>query len=119
MQPKDRGYLWDMLVACGDIIDFLNGISIEDFSGNKMIRYAVERQLIVVGEAASHISDAVRTGFPHIEWRSIVGLRNILAHDYGEILISRIWKVGTDRIPELKNALEKILSEGEKGAAGS
>ena len=112
MQPRDRGYLWDMLVACNDILGFIEGVTIERFTDDKLIRYAVERQLIVVGEAASHISDIVRTAYANIEWRSIIGLRNILAHDYGEILVSRIWKVATNRISELKNALEKILSEG-------
>ena len=69
----------------------------------------------MVGEAASHISESVKTANENIEWRSIVGLRNILAHDYGEILVERVWKVATDRIPKLKAALEKILSETPEG----
>ena len=32
MQPKDRGYLWDMVVACGDILSFVKGISTEQFT---------------------------------------------------------------------------------------
>ena len=111
MQPKDRGYLWDMIAACNDILSFVEGITAEQFIGGKLVRFAVERQLIVVGEAASHVSETVRAANVKIEWRSIIGLRNILAHDYGEILVRRVWKVATDRIPELKSALEGILAE--------
>ena len=64
-----------------------------------------------MGEAALHLSETVRKVNEDVEWRSIIGLRNILAHDYGEILVGRIWKVATDRIPELKSALEGILAE--------
>ena len=48
MQPKDRGYLWDMVTACDDIIDFVREISADKVAKNKLIRFAVERQLIVV-----------------------------------------------------------------------
>ena len=90
MQPRDRGYLWDMLVACNDILGFTEGVNIDGFNDNKLIRFAVERQHIVVGEAASHISDTMRAAYTDIEWRNIIGLRNILAHDYGEILVDRV-----------------------------
>ena len=113
MQPKDRGYLWDMVTACNDIIDFVREMSADEFAENKLVRFAVERQLMVVGEAASHLSETVRISHQNIKWRSIVGLRNILAHDYGEILVERVWKVATTRIPELKSALEHISSENE------
>lgn len=45
-----------------------------------MLRAAVERQLTIVGEATRRMREAFRTTHPEIEWRSIVGLRNVLMH---------------------------------------
>lgn len=57
MQPetKDAAYLWDMLQAASDILDFTTGVSFEQFSKDKKTRFAVERQLLAIGEAANHV----------------------------------------------------------------
>ena len=46
---------------------------------------------------------------PAIPWRAIIGLRHILAHEYGEIKHERMWLVVTERIPELISHLEIIV----------
>jgi uncharacterized protein with HEPN domain len=54
MQPEDRGiaFLWDIYEAAKDIHDFVSGTTFQEFSLDKKTRYAVERQLLVIGEAA-------------------------------------------------------------------
>ena len=101
MQPKDKGLLWDMKTAGEDIQAFLNGIPYHVFVDDKKTRYAVERLLLVIGEAANHISDEFKTDHPEISWKRIIGLRNVLAHEYGEILIDRIWNISQTSVPEL------------------
>ncbi|MFP4499824.1 MAG: HepT-like ribonuclease domain-containing protein [Candidatus Hydrogenedentota bacterium] len=41
----------------------------------------------------------------------IIGQRNVLTHEYGEILHEAIWAVATRRAPELIAALRKLLPE--------
>ena len=50
---KDFAYLWDMLNACEDIVSFIADLTFEEFSVDKKTRSAVERQLLVTGEAAA------------------------------------------------------------------
>jgi uncharacterized protein with HEPN domain len=59
MQPdnKDKAYLWDIINACKEIMQFIEDISLEEFRGNKLVRYAVERQIMAIGEAANHLSE--------------------------------------------------------------
>lgn len=52
-ERKDAGLLYDMISAAKDIEVFMEDCDFESFSSNKMLRYAVERQLLVIGEAAS------------------------------------------------------------------
>lgn len=113
MQPeqRDAALLWDMREAACEIAQFVKGISYEEFESNKVLRYAVERQILVIGEAAGRVSSTFRDAHPEIPWVSIVAQRNILAHEYGEILVERIWRVSSERIPELIRLLDPLIPQ--------
>ena len=64
---------------------------------------------MVIGEAASHISEAFRQQHPELPWQGVIGQRNVLAHEYGEILEERVWRVVTDRLPELVKLLDTLI----------
>ncbi len=80
---------------------------------NKVLRYAIERQLLVIGEAAVHISPQFRKNHSEINWARLIELRNVLAHEYGETLTNRVWLAATDGLPEFLQPLEDLLSEQE------
>jgi len=103
MRPDDRdiALLWDILEAAKDIHEFIENSNLEEFSSDKRTRYAIERQLLVIGEAAKRVSEEYKRKHGEIPWKSIVGLRNFLAHEYGEILVERIWLIAKENIPEL------------------
>jgi uncharacterized protein with HEPN domain len=108
-EEKDPAYLWDILTAAEDIRDFVAGISFAEFENDKKCRFAVERQLLVIGEAARHLSESLTEAHPEIPWTHMVGLRNIIAHDYGEILTERIWTVTQKNIPVLIQEISGLL----------
>ena len=106
---RDRAYLWDMLDAAQAIKQFIEGRTYEEYLANRMLRGAVERHIEIIGEAARRVSEATRMANPDIPWRLIIGQRNVLAHEYDEILHEALWAVATRRVPELVITLEKIL----------
>jgi hypothetical protein len=57
---------------------------------------------VKVCEAANHVSIVVQEELPEIDWSKIVGLRNKLAHDYGEILAQRVWLIAVNSVPKLQ-----------------
>lgn len=113
-ETRDAAYLWDMLQAARDILDFIADVSFEQFSKDKKTRFAVERQLLAIGEAANHVSKSFQNEHGEIPWRQVIGQRNVLAHEYGEILVERIWLVTRDNIPKLVEVLEKLLAGREE-----
>ena len=108
-EERDNAYLWDMLQAARDILEFTTNADFHAFSEDRRTRFAVERQLLVIGEAAAHISESFKEQHSDIPWAAIVGQRNVLAHDYGEILVERIWLVAQRNIPELEKRLSTLL----------
>jgi uncharacterized protein with HEPN domain len=82
---SDSLLLQDILQATIDIQEFITGISQEEFIRSKLIRAAVVQKLIVIGEAASRLSDEKRRGHPNVPWREIRDFRNIAVHNYASI----------------------------------
>ena len=87
-----------------------------------MVQAAVIRCVEVVGEAARQVSEATRRRAPDIPWAQIVGMRNIIAHDYGAVDLERVYSVVTKDLPELLEhihilicSLENEVGWGEDG----
>jgi uncharacterized protein with HEPN domain len=55
-EERDAALLWDMRLAACEIVEMIEGIKYEEFVSSKVVRYAVERQILVIGEAAKGVS---------------------------------------------------------------
>lgn len=105
LNERDKSYIYDMLTYSNEIIDIINDENHASFLSNRVKRLAVERLIEIIGEAANHISEEVINKNDDIPWSKIIGLRNKIVHDYGEILTDRIWLIASKSVPELINLL--------------
>jgi len=108
LNENDLSFLIDIVDCIMDINEFTKEIEFYEFEKDKMRKLAVERQLEIIGQAANKISIDTQNILGSIPWPNIIGLRNKLAHDYGEILAERIWIISKNSIQELLKELEKI-----------
>lgn len=106
-----QSYLWDMREAAREINEYIRGVKFHEFEKNKMLRAAVERKLHIIGEAAIHIAPQFRKQHPEVAWKTLMEMRNILAHEYGDTLINRVWLGATVTVPELLAVLVRLLPE--------
>lgn len=67
-----------------------------------------------VTEEAGKLSERSQRLHPEIEWRGIIGMRNYLAHDYGNVDRSVVWDAVTMEFPALERACRQIVSESER-----
>ncbi len=103
---KQEGLLRDMLDSARQIQAYLAGMSLEAFSANVEKQDAVLRRFEIVGEAASRISPETQALFPTLPFRSMRGMRNIIAHDYGEVDLDQVWETAIKDVPVLIATLE-------------
>lgn len=111
LDERELSYLWDMQNAAKEIEAFMRGVKFAKFEKDKVLRFAAERQLLVIGEAANHLSPQFRRKHPEIPWAKFIGMRNILAHEYGEALLNRVWVAATESVPELLKLLKKLIPD--------
>lgn len=109
MTDRDPAYLWDIVEAGEKIIRYVQGQSLETYLKDDLVRDAVERNLEIIGEAVRRISEALKQAHPAVPWKKIVGLRNILTHDYDAVNDNEIWEVATIHIPELVRRLKPLI----------
>lgn len=108
MRP-DRLYLEDFLAAADAIDRFLSVCEERSFLGDEVLQSAVLHKLTVIGEAANRLSAKLRQGNPEIEWRTIVGLRNVVVHEYFAVSWPTIWLTAREDIPALAVRVREIL----------
>ncbi len=111
MQPEDRNlaYLWDMLQAAREVEDMLTDYDISAFLADRVMLRAIERTIEILGEAARRVSALYQAAHPEIPWHEIIGQRNILAHEYGQIDHELLYKTASEDIPALIAKLEHLL----------
>jgi len=111
---RDLIRLQHILDAINEIESFLNNKNEDEFQINSMLQSACIRQLEIIGEAASRLSDTTKKNIEDIEWRELIGLRNILVHEYFGVDLSIIWQIIDIDLPELKDKIKLIIQDFQK-----
>ena len=70
-------------------------------------------RLAAIGEATNRLSPALKSRHPEIPWAAIYGMRNIIAHEYGAVIPSRVWNVTTDHLDALAAVCRDELKRGK------
>lgn len=97
---KQLGLLRDILDSAVTIQGYLHEIARDAFMANSEKQDAVLRRFEIIGEAASRLAPEARALFPQIPFGAMRGMRNIIAHDYGDVDLDQVWKtVSSDLTP--------------------
>lgn len=112
MERDARAYLWDVQPAADTIGRFIGGLDEVGYTGNALVRSAVERQFEIIGEALNRLAKTdpnLARRVPHL--RDIIGFRNVLVHGYATIEHARVWRIAETQLPALHDAVSALLAE--------
>jgi len=98
-----------MVEAIDNVFDFVEGKSFDAFKEDKILRFAVIKNLEIVGEAAYLLTKDFKSVHREIEWNDIIGMRHILVHGYYEIKDEIIWETIQTDLQPLKERITLLL----------
>ncbi len=84
---KDKASLYDIIQAAEDIMQAIDQVSFAEFAMNRERQATILYFFITIGEATKRLSPEFRVTHPEIDWKSIAGMRDILAHQYDRVNI--------------------------------
>lgn len=74
---------------------------------------AIAMLLIAIGESFKKIDKETEGQFlknyPDIDWKGVIGVRHVLAHDYFDLDVEEIYKICKHDIPILGNMITQML----------
>lgn len=114
-QREWRFYIEDMIACAERVLAYTAGLDQAAFVASGLNYDATVRNLELIGEAASHVPDAIRSAHAQIPWRQIVATRNRLIHGYLGIDNDTLWSIveaDTPVLLDLLAALKQSLGDG-------
>jgi uncharacterized protein with HEPN domain len=111
MRRSTRSRLNDILHAIDGAAETIGDADYDTFRAVFHIPRTVERCIEIVSEATRHIPQHMTACYPHIPWRQIAGIGNVLRHSYDIVDDRIIWEIATVHFPALRTVVMKIRSQ--------
>jgi len=103
-------YIEDIVTAIEKIELYMAGQDLDHFLENSEKQDAVIRNLEIIGEAAGKVPDTIKENCQNVEWRKIIGLRNILIHEYFGVSIPMVWDIVQNKLTHFRIACQDLLN---------
>lgn len=116
-EERDWFHLRQMLRFIARIERRLTGLSEADFHADRDEIDLTAYRFQMMGEAARRLSESLKARNPNINWSGIIGMRNVIAHDYEGIASTVMWNAARDELGPLANICrDELAAMGESGS---
>ncbi len=104
-----RKYLQDILTSIEYVLRFTADLPFASYCSNRLIKSAVERELLIITEATTRLGKVPEELYPELDWSGIRGMGNMLRHAYDQINDEIIWDTIHHDLPSLRKAAFFLL----------
>lgn len=115
---KDKLVLLQILEFIDEVEEIIGvfGKNFIEFQDNVVFKNALSMSIMQIGELKNSLSEDFLISYEgYFEWDRLRRFRNLLAHDYTSIENENIWGFAIRRVPELREAIERVLFEEKMG----
>jgi len=102
-------YCQDILESGSAIQSYVQGMTCDEFTQDRMRYSAVIREFEIIGEAVGKLSEELKGGYPEIPWQDIKDFRNLLVHEYFGVDLEIVWNTIRDDLPLMLDAVQRIV----------
>ncbi len=110
MEKDPSLYIGHILEAIAYIEEDTAQLEFNRFRRDRRVRQLVERNLEILSEASRRLPEALKEQEPHIPWRAIAGIGNVLRHEYHETYPTVLWETCQKDLKPLAEAVKRIAA---------
>ena len=111
MSKEPKEFLRHIQDECSYLITISQNLDYNSFLDDETLKRAVVRSLEIIGEATKKIPADFKVNHNSVQWKNMAGMRDRLIHDYIGVNYSIVWDVIKNKIPELNNQINQVLSQ--------
>lgn len=108
MQRHPKLYFQDILESIKALETYTQGMSFDAFIKNALVRDAVIKNFLIIGEAVKNVPDPIKRKNPDVAWKQIAGFRDVLIHAYFGTNMQLVWDAVKEDLPQFKKKILKI-----------
>ena len=109
MQHDVKAFLYDIVQASRALEDFTQDLSFEAYKETPLVKAAVERKFIVIGESLMRLREYSEWSDKISDSQKIIGFRNILVHGYDAIDDATVWSAIRENLPVLHREAKRLV----------
>ena len=99
-----------IIESIDNVFAFTEGKSLEDIDRDKILFFALVKNIEIIGEAAFKLTKSFCELHPETPWESIMKMRHVLVHDYYQISSKEIWKVIKEDLEPLRSQIANYIA---------
>lgn len=80
------------------------------FETDELVQNWIVHHLQIIGEAVRALPKDFRDAHREVPWPNIIGMRNVLVHNYFGVDIAAVWAAVEHDLPELKKHVAALLA---------
>lgn len=100
-----------MLDHAREAVELSRDCTLEDIREQRIMNLALVRLIEIIGEAATRVSESMRSKHADIPWREIIAMRNRVIHGYDSVDFKVLFDVIQLDLPPLIESLTRVLNE--------
>lgn len=108
---RDLDRLLHIHECMDNIQEFVADKTFDEFVGNKLLFFAVVKNVEIIGEAAYMLTKEFCAAHPETPWKLIIGMRHVLVHGYYTTSKNFIWATVQQDLPTLRPQIEAYIAE--------
>jgi uncharacterized protein with HEPN domain len=93
------------------ITGVVHGVTYEQYQSSYILRRTVERAVQIISEAAKALPHDLCSRYSEAPWNAIVGVGNVLRHEYQRVDDRRLWDIATSHLPQLLPVIERMIAD--------
>ena len=112
MHARSPKLLEDIRDAASFVGEVTQGCTLAQYSANRLLRQAVERNFEVIGEAVKRLAQVDPICAEGItQYPQIIAFRNILIHGYDLVDHALVWSTVQTQLPALLRDVQSLLAK--------